>query len=81
MLNFPRLTIDLCVEYPLAEGMKAFNFAHVRARVRKGTIRDCWISERQLYRIRKDLENSSLECHDLFARDADGFSWHIMLSH
>ena len=79
MLKYPRRTIDLVLDYPFAEREAAFYTANVRAKIRKGRIRECWISEAQLSRVRVELDYEWLEGEDLFARDIDGMQWTILV--
>ena len=79
MLRHPRLVIDLSIINPAAIGRAAFLSANVRAKVRKGKVRECWISENQLSRVLNELENSELNENDFLARDIDGLIWKILV--
>ena len=79
MLKYPRLVIDLSLTDPAAIGRAAFLSANVRAKIRRGKIRECWISENQLSRVHKELENTALDGPDFLARDLDGLVWKILV--
>lgn len=79
MLRYPRLAIDLSLSNPIAEGRKAFLTANVRAKVRRGHVRQCWISENQLKRVHSELEDTTLDGDDFLARDIDGLIWKILV--
>ena len=79
MLNYPRRAIDLSLSYPLAKGIAAFYTSIVRAKVRKGRVRECFISEAQLKRVCVELEQDIQEGEELIARDIDGLMWRILV--
>jgi hypothetical protein len=79
MLKYPRLVVDLSLTYPLAIGKAVFYTSNVRAKVRRGTVRQCWISEAQLKRVCTELEQDIQEGEELQARDIDGMIWRILI--
>ena len=79
MLTYPRRAIDLSLSIPDASGKAAFYSANVRAKVRRGVVRQCWISEAQLARVRVELDAPALDEGGFIAHDIDGFYWRVIV--